>query len=117
MANKPVQKVDVPSEHWDRLYSPVACAVMITTVDNEGRVNAASFATCVRQNHEPTCISFTVEIDKDSYHNVLATEEFVVNIPSFDREILEKVRVVGLPFTRGATSWKKPALRPSRVGR
>lgn len=32
MANKPVQKVDVPSEHWDRLYSPVACAVMITTV-------------------------------------------------------------------------------------
>ena len=53
---------------------------MITTVDKEGRVNAASFATCVRQNHEPTCISFTVEIDKDTYHNVLATEEFVVNI-------------------------------------
>src|SRR5678816_2588637 len=90
MANKPVQKVDVPYEHWDRLYSPVACAVMITTVDKEGHVNAASFATCVRQNHEPTCISFTVEIDKDTYHNVLATEEFVVNIPSFEREILEK---------------------------
>ena len=64
-----VSKVDVPSEHWDRLYSPVACAVMITTVDKQGRVNAASFATCVRQNHEPTCISFTVEIDKDTYHN------------------------------------------------
>ena len=83
-----VSKVDVPSEHWDRLYSPVACAVMVTTVDKQGRVNAASFATCVRQNHEPTCISFTVEIDKDTYHNVIATEEFVVNIPSFDREIL-----------------------------
>jgi hypothetical protein len=27
-----VSKVDVPYEHWDRLYSPVACAVMITTV-------------------------------------------------------------------------------------
>ena len=77
-----VSKVDVPYEHWDRLYSPVACAVMITTVDKQGRVNAASFATCVRQNHEPTCISFTVEIDKDTYHNVIATEEFVVNIPS-----------------------------------
>jgi flavin reductase (DIM6/NTAB) family NADH-FMN oxidoreductase RutF len=44
------------------------------------------------------CISFTVEIGKDTYHNVLETEEFVVNIASFDREILEKVRVVGLPF-------------------
>ena len=31
-----VSKVDVPSEHWDRLYSPVACAVMITTVDKQG---------------------------------------------------------------------------------
>ena len=95
----------------------------ITTVDKEGRVNAASFATCVRQNHEPTCISFTVEIDKDTYHNVLATEEFVVNIPSFDREILEKVRVVGLPFPRGVNELGKAgltaiparALRPPRI--
>ncbi len=37
MAYKPGRKVDVPYEHWDRLYSPVACAVMITTVDKEGR--------------------------------------------------------------------------------
>jgi flavin reductase (DIM6/NTAB) family NADH-FMN oxidoreductase RutF len=71
MMRNPVPKVDVPYEHWDRLFSPVACAVMIATVDQEGRVNAASFATCVRQNHEPTCISFTVEKDKDTYHNVL----------------------------------------------
>jgi flavin reductase (DIM6/NTAB) family NADH-FMN oxidoreductase RutF len=77
----------------------------------------------VRQNHEPTCISFTVEIDKDTYHNVLATEEFVVNIPSFEREILEKVRVVGLPFPRGVNELEKAgltaiparALRPPRI--
>lgn len=94
MAYAPGRKVDVPAEHWDRLYSPVACAVMITTVDQNGAVNAASFATCVRQNHEPTCISFTVEIGKDTYHNVLATEEFVVNIPSFDREILERLKKI-----------------------
>jgi flavin reductase (DIM6/NTAB) family NADH-FMN oxidoreductase RutF len=96
---------------------------MITTVDKNGGVNAASFATCVRQNHEPTCISFTVEIGKDTYHNVLATEEFVVNIPSFDREILEKVRVVGLPFPRGVNELEKAgltaipgrALKPPRI--
>ena len=118
-----VRKIDVPCEHWDRLFSPVACVVVITTVDRNGAVNAASFATCVRQNHEPTCISFTVEIDNDTYHNVLATEEFVVNIPSFDREILEKVRVVGLPFDRGVNELEKarfaaiPArtLRPPRI--
>ena len=51
MANK----VDVPAAHYDRLFIPVACVVSITTVDTQGRVNAASFATCVRVHHEPTC--------------------------------------------------------------
>jgi flavin reductase (DIM6/NTAB) family NADH-FMN oxidoreductase RutF len=40
------KKIDVPSEHWDRLFTPSACLVMITTVDGEGRINAASFGTC-----------------------------------------------------------------------
>jgi len=42
------KKIDVPTEHWDRLFAPSACLVMITTVDDAGRVNAASFGTCVR---------------------------------------------------------------------
>ena len=112
-------KVDVPKEHWDRLFSPPACVVMITTVDVEGRVNAASFATCVRVNHEPTCIAFTVDTYKDTCKNVLATNEFVVNIPFFDREILEKVRVVGLPFAPGVNELEKAGLTaiPSKVVR
>lgn len=117
-------KVDVPREHWDRLFSPVACVVSITTVDIEGRVNAASFATCVRVHHEPTCIAFCVDSHKDTYRNVLATKEFVVNIPSFDREILEKVRVLGLAFAPGVNELEKAGLtaipskvvRPPRIG-
>ncbi|MBI2987632.1 MAG: flavin reductase family protein [Deltaproteobacteria bacterium] len=117
MDSKTVSKVDVPYEHWDRFFSPVACVVMITTVDTEGRINAASFATCVRVNHEPTCIAFTVEKNKDTYHNVLATQEFVVNIPSFDRAILEKVRIVGVRFARGVNELEKAGLTaiPARV--
>ena len=34
-------KVDVPPEHFDRLASPVASLVVVTTVDEDGRVNAA----------------------------------------------------------------------------
>src|SRR5262249_51855967 len=92
------KKVDVPAEHYDRLFIPVACVVSITTVDTVGRINAASFATCVRVHHDPTCIAFCVDSHKDTYRNVLATNEFVVNIPSFDREILEKVRTPGSCF-------------------
>src|SRR5437762_14265966 len=71
---------------------------MITTIDKERRINATSFDTCVRVCHDPVYIAFTVGATKDTYHNVLATEEFVVNVPSFEREILEKVRDVGLEF-------------------
>jgi flavin reductase (DIM6/NTAB) family NADH-FMN oxidoreductase RutF len=103
-------KKDVPSEHWDRLYAPSSCLVMITTVDDQQRVNAASFGTCVRVCHDPVYISFTVGSSKDTYANVLSTGEFVVNVPSFDRAILEKVRILGLTFPRGVNELEKAGL-------
>ena|SRR5919108_4713913 len=111
------RKFDVPSENWDRLFAPSACLVMITTIDKEGRVNAASFGTCVRVCHDPVYIAFTVGATKDTYNNVLANEEFVVNVPSFEREILEKVRVVGLEFPPGINELEKAGLTaiPSKI--
>ena len=106
-----VRKIDVPAEHWDRLFAFSSCFVMITTVDKEGRINAASFGTCVRVCHDPVYIAFTVGSTKDTYHNVLATEEFVVNVPSFEREILEKVRVVGLEFPPRVNELEKAGLK------
>jgi hypothetical protein len=47
MHNKEGTKLHVLYEHWDRLFSPVACGVMITTVVSEGRINAGSFATAI----------------------------------------------------------------------
>ena len=71
----------------------------------------------MRVHHEPTCIAFCVDSHKDTYRNVLATNEFVVNIPSFDREILEKVRTLGLPFPPGVNELEKAGLTalPSTV--
>jgi len=112
-----IKKVDVPSEHWDRLFAPSSCLVMITTADDQGHINAASFGTCTRVCHDPVYIAFTVGATKDTYRNVLATNEFVVNVPSFDREILEKVRVVGLEFPPYVNELEKAGLTaiPSRV--
>lgn len=110
-------KVDVPRERWDRLFAPSSCLVMITTVDKEERVNAASFGTCVRVCHDPVYIAFTVGATKDTYQNVLATGEFVVNVPAFEREILEKVRVVGLEFAPEVNELEKAGLTaiPSKI--
>jgi len=118
------RKIDVPMAHWDRLFAPSACLVMITTVDLQGWINAASYGTCVRVCHDPVYIAFTTGATKDTYNNVLATEEFVVNVPSFEREILEKVRVVGLEFPPGVNELEKAGLtalpstvvKPPRIG-
>lgn len=105
-----VSKLDQPPRVWDRLFAPSSCLAMITTVDGEGRVNAASFGSCVRVNHEPVYIAFTVTTDKDTAGNIHATGEFVVNLPAFDRESLEKVRIVGLPFASGIDELEKAGL-------
>ena len=47
---------------------------------------------------------------KDTCNNVLATGEFVVNVPPFEREILEKVRVCGLEFPTGVNEVEKAGL-------
>ena len=109
-------KLEPPPRFWDRLFAPSSCLAMITTVDTEGRVNAASYGTCTRVKHEPVHVAFTANIDSDNARNVLATGEFVVNLPRFDRPSLEAVRVVGLPFAPGVNELDKARLTalPSR---
>ena len=115
--------VQQPEKYWDRLFAPGGHAAMITTVDEEGRVNAASYATCVRIVHKPVQIAFTTSQAGDTGRNVTETGQFVVNLPSFERDILEKVRIVGLPFARGVNELEKAGLtalpstlvRPPRI--
>jgi flavin reductase (DIM6/NTAB) family NADH-FMN oxidoreductase RutF len=118
-----MKKVAQPQVWWDRLFAPSSALAIITTVDLQGRVNAASFGTCTRVNHNPVDIAFTCRPSKDTTHNVLATGEFVVNLPPFERSILEAVRVVGLPFAQGTNELEKAGLhelpaeivRPPRI--
>ncbi len=103
--------VSQPEKYWDRLFAPGGHAAMITTVDKDGRVNAASYATCVRIVHKPVQLAFTTSEIGDTIHNIRETGQFVVNLPSFDRELLEKVRVVGLRVLRAAsTNWRRRVL-------
>jgi len=104
--------VSQPEKYWDRLFAPGGHCAIITTVDQEGRVNAASYATCVRIVHNPVQIAFTTSLTGHTGENLLATGAFVVNLPSFERDILEKVRVVGLPFARGVNELEKAGLTP-----
>jgi len=99
-----------PEKYWDRLFAPGGHCAIVTTVDGQGRVNAASYATCVRIVHNPVQIAFTTSLKGDTRANLLETDEFVVNLPAFERRILEAVRVVGLPFERGVNELDKAGL-------
>jgi flavin reductase (DIM6/NTAB) family NADH-FMN oxidoreductase RutF len=112
-----VRKIDHPEKLWDRIFAPSSCLAVITTVDSAGRVNAASFGTCVRVCHDPVYVAFTVGHKKNTADNIRETGEFVVNLPKFERDDLERVRVVGLPFDKGVNELERAGLTgiPSRV--
>ncbi len=112
-----MRKLDQPPKYWDRLFAPSSCLAMITTIDKAGRPNAGSYGTCTRVNHEPVYIAFTTSVGKDTANNVLATGEFVANLPRWERRILEQVRVVGLPFAPGVNELEKAGLTaiPSKM--
>jgi flavin reductase (DIM6/NTAB) family NADH-FMN oxidoreductase RutF len=106
----PARKIEQPPEKWDRLFANVGQLTLTTTVDAQGRVNAATHATCVRVVHEPCMIAITTNTFKDTYQNVLATGQFVINLPSFDQGLLEKACVLGLAFTPGVNELDKAGL-------
>ena len=112
-----VSKVDVRPEWWDNIFAPSSCLVIITTVDRAGRVNAASFGTCVRVCHDPVYISFTVGTVKDTAKNLLEVPQFVVNIVPFEQSVLDQVMVCGLPFKPGVNELEAAGLTaiPSKV--
>lgn len=85
---------------------------MITTVDAAGKVNAASFGTCVRVCHDPVYIAFTVGTVKDTARNLLARPQFVVNVVPFEPAILDQVLVCGLPFKAGVSELEAAGLTP-----
>src|SRR5215208_2047372 len=105
-----IAKIDQHPKYWDRLFANVGQLAMITSVNGEGQVNAATFATCVRVVHEPVHIAFTTSTYKDTYRNIRETGQFVVNLAKFDRAQLEKACILGLTFAPGVNELEKAAL-------
>ncbi len=131
------EKIDVSPASWDHVFSPTSVLAVISSVDSAGRVNAAPFGSCIRVCHDPVHIAFTVNFgdlaspsrregrywSHDTHDNVLATGEFVVNVVPFERAVIEKIFICGLPFkqgvneleTAGLTGLSSKTVRPPRI--
>jgi flavin reductase (DIM6/NTAB) family NADH-FMN oxidoreductase RutF len=64
----------------------------------------------VRVVHKPVHIAFTTSTHKHTYRNVKETGQFTVNPASFDRALLEKACILGLPFADGVNELEKAGL-------
>ena len=77
---------------------------LVTTVDPDGRINAAPFSFFNCLSHDPPILALGVEFRadmslKDTAGNIRLTEEFTVNIVS--RAIAEAMHVTAIPFPVG----------------
>lgn len=92
------KKVEIHEDNWDSIIAPSSVLALITTVSPSGTVNAAPYGSCVRVCHDPVYLAFTCSVGTDTYDNILAVGEFVVNLVSFAPALLEKVLQIGLPW-------------------
>ena len=105
-------KTEVPERHWDAMFAPSSILTMITTASASGRVNAATFGTCTRVSHDPVYLLFALTAipESDTCANIAETGQFVVNAVPFDEQLLDKARVVGLPFAPGINELARAGL-------
>jgi hypothetical protein len=102
-------KQDQQPEHWEQLFAPSSCLAMITMIDPQSRGECG----IVRHMHprvpRPVYLAFTVGAHKHTAANICRSGEFVVNLPRFERNMLERVHVVGLNSRPACRSSKRPA--------
>ncbi|WP_027683692.1 flavin reductase family protein [Rhizobium leguminosarum] len=86
---------------------------LVTTVDGNGRINAAPFSFFNCLSADPPILAIGVENNadmsfKDTGHNIRMTEVFTVNIVSF--AIAEAMHVCGAKYPRGVDELKEAGL-------
>lgn len=82
--------------------------VVITTVDKEGKENAAPKNWCIPCAYSPPMILFVCDKNHDTAKNILETREFVVNIPS--EELFMSVIMMDKSIPRGESEIKLAGL-------
>ncbi len=100
---KASSKVQLPINKAHRVISP-RIAYIVTSVDKQGKVNAASFSNITSVSTEPERLVLAVYKDWDTLKNIRGTKEFVVNVPP--KELIEQVwicgdKYAGNPIPRG----------------
>jgi flavin reductase (DIM6/NTAB) family NADH-FMN oxidoreductase RutF len=106
------ERVELDSGNWLAVARPTSALSIVTTVDAEGRANAAPFATVVRVNQEPLQLAFTCGEGSDTCANIQATGQFTLNLVSHSEDLLRGVVTTAKPWPSGIDEATHAGLTP-----
>lgn len=75
--------MEIPINHWYKLFSP-RVVILVTTIDDKGRINAAPYSFCGPLSINPPMLYISARSSQDTYKNIKKTGDFVVNVVSED---------------------------------
>lgn len=90
--------------------SPVVPVYLISTVSKSGVKNIAPYGMVMPVSYNPPIYVVGSDKDRDTYRNIVETEEFVLNIPT--TSMLEKVNIAGVKFPAEIDEFEKAELTP-----
>jgi flavin reductase (DIM6/NTAB) family NADH-FMN oxidoreductase RutF len=90
--------------------SPGVPVYLISTVSKSGVRNIAPYGMVMPVSYNPPIYVVGSDKDRDTYRNIVETEEFVLNIPA--TSMLEKVNIAGVKFPAGIDEFEKAELTP-----
>ncbi|GLB67867.1 flavin reductase family protein [Arthrobacter mangrovi] len=106
------ERVELGPGDWLAVTRPTSALSIVTTVDADGRPNAAPFATVVRVSQEPLQLAFTCTEGSDTCANVQATGQFMLNLVSHGEDLLRRVVITAEPLPSGIDEAAHAGLTP-----
>ena len=114
-------KKRIQLSYYSLCFIPVP-VYLISTVDENGIYNIAPYGMVMPVSYNPLIISVGSDKSRDTYKNILQTNEFVLNVPSL--ELLRKVNRTADPIPSDQdefvhadlTPIKSEIVQPPRIG-
>jgi flavin reductase (DIM6/NTAB) family NADH-FMN oxidoreductase RutF len=94
-------------ENFYEILSP-RCTVLISTIDKEGRPNAAPFSFITPVSSNPPLVLFAAAPQRHTLANVRETGEFVLNI--VPEQLLDNLWICSRAFPKGVSEIKESGL-------
>ena len=90
--------------------SPGVPVYLISTISKDDIRNIAPYGMVMPVSHNPPIYAIGSDKDRDTYRNIVETEEFVLNVPS--TSMLEKVNLTGIKFPADIDEFEKTKFTP-----